>query len=210
MLLRKTDIHNLERKYRLNLINSITGIKPANLVGTTSLEGRDNLAIFSSLVHLGSNPAQLGLVMRPQTHVKKDTYTNITNTGYYTINHITESFTKKAHYTSAKLEHESSEFDVMHIKREHINGFKAPFVASSPIKIGMSHLETLKLPNGCLFIVGEIVLIQYPDEVVNHLGQVKLDLYKGVGIGGLNNYYQLKKIASYPYVRVDEIPDFND
>ena len=83
-------------------------------------------------------------------------------------------------------------------------------MASSPIKIGMSHLETLKLPNGCLFIVGEIVLIQYPDEVVNHLGQVKLDLYKGVGIGGLNNYYQLKKIASYPYVRVDEIPDFND
>ena len=54
----------LDRKYRLNLINSITGIKPANLVGSRSADGFDNVAIFSSLVHLGSNPAQLGLVMR--------------------------------------------------------------------------------------------------------------------------------------------------
>ena len=51
------DIKNLDKVYRLNLINSITGIKPANLIATRSKNGVDNVAIFSSVVHLGSNPA---------------------------------------------------------------------------------------------------------------------------------------------------------
>ena len=85
MLLTKNDIQKLDRKYRLNLINSITGIKPANLVGSRSADGFDNVAIFSSLVHLGSNPAQLGLVMRPQTNARKDTYSNIQETVFIAL-----------------------------------------------------------------------------------------------------------------------------
>ena len=55
MKLYRDDIINLDRFYRINLINSITGIKPANLVGTKN-NISENLAIFSSLVHNGSNP----------------------------------------------------------------------------------------------------------------------------------------------------------
>ena len=46
MLYTKDDLHTLDRKFRLNLINSITGIKPANLVGTRSKHNKDNIAIF--------------------------------------------------------------------------------------------------------------------------------------------------------------------
>ena len=49
------DIDKLERYYRANLINSVTGYKPANLIGTINDEGITNVAIFSSVVHLGSN-----------------------------------------------------------------------------------------------------------------------------------------------------------
>ena len=52
MLYSKNDIQVLDRKYRLNLINSITGIKPANLVATRSKHSQDNVSIFSSLVQL--------------------------------------------------------------------------------------------------------------------------------------------------------------
>ena len=71
------DIKNLDKVYRLNLINSITGIKPANLIATRSKDGVDNVAIFSSVVHLGSNPAMIGFVMRPQSNINSDTYQNI-------------------------------------------------------------------------------------------------------------------------------------
>lgn len=209
MLLTKDDLQALDRKFRLNLINSITGIKPANLVGSRSKLNIDNVAIFSSLVHLGSNPAHLGLVFRPQLKNRKDTYSNIIETGYYTINQISEDFIKKAHYTSAKLPKNQSEFDIMKLQREYKDNFWAPFVACSFMKIGMKFIEAISLPNGCIFIVGEIILAQVPDESVNDKGQIDLSNFNAVGVGGLNSYYRLKKIADYPYVRNHQIPDFD-
>ncbi|WP_066758897.1 flavin reductase family protein [Crocinitomix algicola] len=209
MQLKKEEINNLDRKFRLNLINSITGIKPANLIGTRSKIGEDNVAIFSSVVHLGSYPAQIGMVMRPQNDGLKDTYANILETEFYTINHITESFIEKAHYTSAKLPKAQSEFDRMNLKRSFIDGFFAPFVGESKVKIGMKFLESINLPNGCIFVVGEVVLVDLPDDLLNEKGQLNLTAYEAVGIGGLNNYYALTPVANYPYVRINEIPHFN-
>lgn len=208
MLLNKDDIQNLGRKYRLNLINSISGVKPASLIGTRSKAKEDNLAIFSSVVHLGSNPPQLGMVMRPQTPDLKDTYSNIMETGVFTINHISQSFIKKAHYTSAKLKKEDSEFDRMNLTREFTDGFFAPFVAESSVKMGMKHLENFNLPNGCIFMIGEVEFIHVPENTLNEKGQLDLEKYAAVGISGLNTYYALEYIANFPYVKEDEIPDF--
>ena len=111
---------------------------------------QDNVHIFSSLVHLGANPAHLGFVMRPQVDNLKDTYSNIIETGYYTINQISEKFIKKAHYTSAKLPKEQSEFDVMKLEREFKKEFWAPFVACSFLKIGMKLIGTTSWAKGTL------------------------------------------------------------
>ncbi len=208
MQLNKETIEALDYKYKLNLINSITGIKPANLIGTQSLNQKDNVAIFSSIVHLGSNPAQIGFIMRPQNSSPRDTYINIQETGYYSINHVSESFIKKAHYTSAKLDHGDSEFEKMNLEKEFIADFHAPFVKQSSVKIGMKHIENIPLPNGCLFVIGSIELIVLPNEIINELGQIDLSAYACAGIAGLNTYYGLNFLASFPYVRLDEIPDF--
>ncbi|SFT89982.1 NADH-FMN oxidoreductase RutF, flavin reductase (DIM6/NTAB) family [Algoriphagus locisalis] len=208
MQLHKDEIERLERSYRLNLINSISGIKPANLIGTRSSEGKDNVAIFSSVVHLGSSPAQLAFIMRPQTEIPRDTYPNIMETGFYTINHVAEAFIEKAHYTSAKLERGDSEFERMKLEKEFIADFHAPFVKESAVKIGMKHEASIPLPNGCIFVIGSVEMIVFPDYTVNELGQLNLEKYLGVGISGLNTYYGLNKLDSFPYVREDEIPDF--
>ncbi|WP_339702782.1 flavin reductase [Algoriphagus aquimarinus] len=208
MNLHKEEIERLERTYKLNLINSISGIKPANLIGTRSSSKMDNVAIFSSVVHLGSSPAQLAFIMRPQSEIPRDTYPNILETGFYTINHVSESFIEKAHYTSAKLERGESEFDRMKLEKEFIGGFHAPFVKDSPVKIGMKHMESIPLPNGCIFVIGSVEMLVLPDHSLDDLGQVNLQGYSGVGISGLNTYYGLNKLDSFPYVREDEIPDF--
>ena len=111
MYLSKSDIEKMPRIQRLNTINSVTGIKPANLIGTRSEEGLSNLAIFSSVVHLGSNPALLGFFFRPQHQHPKDTYRNIRSTAYYTINQVPAAFIRNAHFTSAKFPPELSEFE---------------------------------------------------------------------------------------------------
>ena len=84
----KENIIELEKVKRLNIINSITGIKPGNLIGSMNNDKTTNLAIFSSVVHLGSQPALLGFILRPQVNVIRDTYNNIMSNKLYTINHL--------------------------------------------------------------------------------------------------------------------------
>ena len=70
--LNTTDLGNMPSRKRTHLINSCTGYKSANLLGTKSKNGKTNLAIFNSVIHIGSNPPMLGLILRPLT-VKRDT-----------------------------------------------------------------------------------------------------------------------------------------
>ncbi len=209
MHLTKEDIKQLEKIKRLNIINSITGIKPANLIGTISEAGQTNLAIFSSIVHLGSNPAMIAFIMRPTTDVPRHTYNNIQSTGLYTINHIHESFIEQAHYTSAKFSVEESEFDTCGLTTEYIDGFKAPFVKESQIQLGMKFLEEIPIKaNNTLMIVGEIQHLILPDQAVSKEGYINLASIQNVGISGLNTYYSLQKIGAFPYARVSELPKF--
>jgi flavin reductase (DIM6/NTAB) family NADH-FMN oxidoreductase RutF len=109
------DIFNLDKIYRINLINSCSGFKSANLLGSISANGIPNVAIFSSVTHLGSSPPTLGFILRPTT-VPRDTYKNIKEFGVFTINHIWEDVIEDAHHTSAKYPEEISEFDICYIQ----------------------------------------------------------------------------------------------
>jgi flavin reductase (DIM6/NTAB) family NADH-FMN oxidoreductase RutF len=209
MHLSKEDIKNLDRKKRLNLVNSLSGIKPATLIGTRSLSGEPNLAIFSSIVHIGSDPALMGFILRPDAEVRRHTYENIKETGYYTINHIHRPFIEKAHYTSAKFETGVSEFEMCRLKEEYSEGFQAPFVGESQMKMGLKFVEELHVKsNGTILIVGEIQHLFMPEEIMDEKGHCDLAMIEDVGISGLNTYYSLEKIAWFPYARPHELPAF--
>tara|TARA_B100001287_G_scaffold84058_1_gene70167 strand:+ start:3342 stop:3965 length:624 start_codon:yes stop_codon:yes gene_type:complete len=204
MKFQSKDIKKLNKVYRLNLINSITGIKPGNLIATKSKSGEDNVAIFSSVVHLGSSPAQIGFVLRPQKTRKSDTYINITDSKFYTINHISKEMYVKAHNTSIK--DDVSEFDLLNIKKEFKDDFYAPYVKKSPIKLGMKMIDMIELPNDCLFVIGEIENLYIESKLLNLDGTLDLEVGDIMGIGGLNTYYELNKIDTLPYVRnIDDI-----
>ena len=208
MIYTKEDIEQLDRIPRLKIINSVTGIKPANLIGSIDSKGQTNLAIFSSVVHLGSNPALLGFVSRPQTAEVGHTYRNIQENGVYTINHIHPEFVKNTHYTSANFDASISEFDRCNLSEEYIKGFKAPFLQESTFKMGMRFKEALDIKqNGTLFIIGEIEHLILPDTAIVD-NDIDLEATNSVGISGLNSYYSLRKIEKYPYARVGEIPKF--
>lgn len=209
MHLTKEEIQRTERIKRLNIINSITGIKPANLIGTVSNDGKTNLAIFSSVVHLGSNPALIGFIIRPDREAGQHTFDNIKENGFYTINHIHESFVEQAHYTSAKFEKDESEFDKCALTEEYIADFMAPFVKESFVKLGMKLVQTVPIElNGTMLIIGEVEQLIIPDEAMNEQGQIDLSQPNDVGISGLNTYYKLEKMAEFPYARPNALPDF--
>jgi flavin reductase (DIM6/NTAB) family NADH-FMN oxidoreductase RutF len=208
--LTKKDIEATNRVKRLNLINGITGIKSGNLIGSFSYRHGKNVAIFSSVVHIGSDPALLGFILRPAHDVARNTYENIKETGCYTINHIHESFIERAHYTSANFEQGQSEFEQCGLTEAYLHDFPAPFVAESKVKIGMKFIEEVNVKaNGTKLIIGEIHELIMPEDCLDDKGYVRLDRLYDVGIGGLNSYYNLKRIATFPYARVNELPDFS-
>ena len=59
------ELEALPTRFRGNLINGIAGFKPALLVGTADAQGQTNLALFSSVFHIGASPPLLGLIVRP-------------------------------------------------------------------------------------------------------------------------------------------------
>ena len=202
------DIKNLPRIKRLNLINSITGVKPANLIGTRS-NVNSNLAIISSIVHLSTNPPLLSFMLRPDHKVRRHTYENIKSEGFFTINNITDNFIEQAHYTSAKFDREVSEFKECNFTEEYLSDFTSPFVKESSLKLGMSYVESVFVKSSnTVMVVGKIEHIYISEHAINKDGLVDLEVLKTVGISGLNSYYKLKKLADFPYARVEDVPDF--
>jgi len=209
MYFSKSDIENAERVYRLNMMNSVSGIKPGNLIGTKSAEGVSNLAIFSSIVHLGSNPGYLGFIIRPDAEVRRHTYENIKANGCFTVNHIHRNFIEKAHWTSAKFEADVSEFDVCGLTEEYHADFVAPFVKESTLKMGFKHVESVPIQStNTIMVIGEIRHLIVPDDAIDKRGYIDLSSFNDVGISGLNCYYELKKITEFPYARPHKVPDF--
>ena len=202
MHITKEDVKAMDRIDRLNLINSLSGIKPVNLIGSVDADGNENLAIFSSVMHLGSNPALFGFILRPQGDVRRHTYENLQATGEYTINFVHTTFMRQAHYTSIKTEAGVSEFDISGLTPEHTADFKAPFVKESNIKLGMSFQQEVPIElNGTSLIIGQVEHIILPDGAMDDGGHLDLGAHSVTGLSGLNTYYSLKREARYPYVR---------
>lgn len=199
------DIHDLEKIYKINLINSCSGFKSANLLGTVSENGITNVAVFSSVTHLGSNPPTLGFILRPTT-VPRNTYKNILDTGIFTINHIWEDIIEDAHHTSAKYTEEISEFDMTNLEPEFKGNFKAPFVKNAPVQMSMKFMEEIYISsNDVILIVAQIQELFVHDELLQEDGLINLSKGKVVAINGLDTYTLPKFKTQLSYQRPKNI-----
>lgn len=200
----KDTISQMEKVARLNLINSCTGYKSANLIATKSADGISNVAIFSSVTHLGSHPAMIGFIMRPTT-VPRDTYKNIKETGYFTVNHITESMIADAHHTSANYEYGISEFEKTNLTEEYKDGIEIPFVQGSPVQLYCKYLnEYFIAENDTIHIIASIENLFYNDELEHPANWLQLDKAGVVAINGLDGYCLPTLLDRYQYARKEQ------
>jgi flavin reductase (DIM6/NTAB) family NADH-FMN oxidoreductase RutF len=199
-VLNEKDLDEMEKRYRGRFINSLTGFKGANLIGTIG-EGNSNLAIISSVVHLGADPALVGFVSRPDT-VPRHTLENIRKHKYYTINHINESIYQAAHQSSARYEQEVSEFKACQLTEDYTQEFKAPFVKESHLKMGVELVREIPIEeNGTHFIIGKIVLVLMDKDYVAEDGYIKIEEAGSLAISGLDGYHQTNLLKRLPYAK---------
>ena len=130
------ELNTWPSRQRARAVNSLSGFKSATLVGTSDTHGVHNLSVVSSVVHLGSSPAQMGMVLRPPG-VDAHTYKNIKATGQCTFNHIGVHWVARAHQCSARYPEEVSEFEAVGLTPCGVEGtWKAPAVEESRIRMG--------------------------------------------------------------------------
>lgn len=198
------NLDQLNKRFRVNLINSLGGFKSVVLIGTKNKIGQSNLSIINSLFHLGSNPALLGFVVRPDV-VERHTLENIIETNYFTVNHIKEDFYKDAHQTSARYPREVSEFEACNLEELYLDEFYAPFVAQSSIKIGMEFKEKIDVTlNGTIIMIGEVKVIYAPENIVSEDGFIDLEKAGSLTCSGLDSYHNTSKIGRLSYAKVDK------
>lgn len=201
----RNEIDGLDYIYKINLINSLSGYKSANLIGSVSPEGLENTAVFSSVIHLGSTPPLLGFILRPTT-VPRNTYENLKQTGVFTINHIAESFIEDAHHTSAKYPSMVSEFEVTELTKEYLGDFQAPFVKEAPVKIAMSYVDEFKIPyNQTILVVGEVQFFEVEEEMLQADGFLNLGKGGVATVNGLDGYAVPTLLKRLEYQRPKEL-----
>jgi flavin reductase (DIM6/NTAB) family NADH-FMN oxidoreductase RutF len=201
-----SDIQQMSRIPRLTLINAITGFKSANLIGTLNENGTPNLAIFSSAVHIGSEPPLIGLVTRPVVpdgKTSRHTYENIKRTGVYTLNHVHEGIIEAAHQTSASYADGVSEFEAVGLTPEYRSGNAAPYVLESRIKMSMEYVEEYFIQaNQTILLIGKVVELIVPDDSLDEAGNLDLNRAATVALSGLDTYHSAAQLLRLGYARV--------
>lgn len=198
------DIESFEKHFRIKFVNGITGFKSANLIGTKSEDGIENLAVFSSVVHIGSHPPYLGFITRPIT-VPRNTYENIKSTGFFTVNAISVNIAEQAHATSAKYTKDVSEFSKCNISSVYAEDFYAPFVKNSPLGIGCELVEEIEIKtNATRMIIGKIKLVITRDIELHEDGYPKLSEANIAAISSLDGYHQVMEPRRFEYSRPDQ------
>lgn len=200
------DIQAMQRIPRLTLINAITGFKSANLIGTVNTEGVPNLAVFSSAVHIGSEPPLIGIVTRPVVadgKTSRHTYNNIKSSGFFTINHVGMDIIEQAHQTSASYPDGVSEFEAVGLTPQYLGLKNVPYVAESTIKMGLEFVEEYHIKaNQTTIIIGKVVELFLPENCMDEKGNLDLNLAKTVALSGLDSYHVTELIYRLPYARV--------
>ncbi|MFC3121479.1 flavin reductase family protein [Agaribacter flavus] len=203
MIVTQNDIENMDSRYRAHFVNCLSGFKSANLIGTCSKDGIDNLCIVSSVFHLGSHPPLLGMIMRPHT-VPRDTLKNIKDTGQYTVNHVHAALFEQAHQSSARYPSEESEFAHLKLNPLRSSCMSAPFVAESHLRIALKVRDIVEIAaNNTELIIGEVIEVNVPDHSVLEDGFIDLEALNTVTVSGLDSYHQTTCLDRLSYAKPD-------
>jgi len=197
----KRALLSTDKSYRRDFVNCLSGYKSLNLIGTKSDSGKTNLAPFTQVFHIGASPPLIGILFRPHT-AERHTLENILASKFFTLNHVTEAFYKEAHHTSARWE--ESEFQATGLEEEYLEGFWAPYVKASPLKIGctLAEVQTLQI-NGTVMVIGEIAHVFVEEKALGEDGFISLETLGTVTVSGLDEYHVGRKLARLSYAKAN-------
>ncbi|MEJ6572512.1 MAG: flavin reductase [Akkermansiaceae bacterium] len=204
MIIHANDVANMKKLERVQFATTLPGPKPICLVGTRSAAGIANLAPFSSITHLGSNPLLIGMVTRPDV-VERNTLKNIIDTKSWTLNHVTSETVQQAHQCSARYPADVSEFDATGLTELIHADIIAPFVKECPIRYALTLADIIDIPaNGTKLIIGEFQLAYIPEQSYSADGTISISENDSLASTALDTYFTITEHVRLPYAKATD------
>jgi flavin reductase (DIM6/NTAB) family NADH-FMN oxidoreductase RutF len=169
---------------KARIFKSAVAPRPIAWVSTTSEDGPDNIAPFSTYTYVSTtNPVLLFTSAYRENGDLKDTVRNAIDTEEFVVNVVTEPLAKQMDHTSASLAPDESEFDLAGIERAESTVVAPPRVADAVISMECHLYDTVDVYDKKI-VLGEVVNIHIADEVLTN-GKIDMEKIDSVGrLGG--------------------------
>jgi len=183
-----------------NPFKSLIVPRPIGWISTLSAEGIHNLAPYSQFQMVNSEcPYVMVGCNQHRTGRRKDTVTNIEQTGEFVYNMATYDLRQAMNISAAELPPEVDEFEVAGLTREPSVRVRPCRVAESPVQMECRHYQTIRLPGDTPaqsvdMIIGKVVLIHIKDEVIDANGKVDIVKIRPLARLGYQDYSCVDRI----------------
>lgn len=128
-------------------------------IGSRSPDGIDNLAPFSFFTAVAATPPTIMFsTIRPGGH-RKDTLSNVTTTGAFTVNVATEELAERMNATAASVEPGVDEFDLAGVTAVDAASVAAPAVAEARAVMECTTVDTIDVgepPMAATMVLGRV------------------------------------------------------
>jgi flavin reductase (DIM6/NTAB) family NADH-FMN oxidoreductase RutF len=183
--------HSNPRVVYGTLIGVVTP-RPIAWITTIDQEGRVNLAPFSFFNAVGANPPMVVFSAGFQRDgSKKDTLSNVEATGEFVVNAAVADRAKEVNLTSKVLPPGHSEAELAGLTLTPSRKVKPPGVAESPVHLECVVRQVIALgkgPGAGNLVLGEVVLIDVADGVLDEQGRVDPRKLRTIGRLGADYY----------------------
>ncbi len=181
---------------------SIVTPRPIAWVSTIDAEGRPNLAPYSFYNAFGANPPVV--VFSPTTRrdgTVKDTLNNVRATGEFVLNAAVEPLAEALNLTSKEIPPGQSEADLAGLTLAPSRFVRPPRVVESPIQMECRLYQIVSIGSGPIapnLVIGEVVLIEISESVLDAEGRVDPRKLRTIGRMGGDDYCRTSDLFPMP------------
>lgn len=180
------DQSELTERENARIIKSAVTPRPIAWISTTSKDGTDNLAPYSSYNYVSSaEPVVLFNSPNSGHGGLKDTAQNALDTGEFAVNVVTEPHLERMDHTSKSVPSGESEFDAVGIERAPCRHIDPPRVADAAITMECTLYDSVEIHDR-LMVLGEVEYFHVDDGVMT---DGKVDMWKLPTVGRLGGPY---------------------
>jgi len=191
----------LESVFRRNLLNTLSGPKPAWVMGTNNPDGTANFGLFSNVVHVGANPPAIGILFRPLT-VPRHSFENVFRLGAASFNLVTQDNVGAAHQLSASYPADGTELLESGVQWENDESTGLPVLKDSPVRLILEPEERHEIAlNETVFVVFRIRSFEITSMLIGEDGMVDMSNAQAVSCLGLDAYLSVAPLKRFWYAK---------